>query len=151
MKPLVLKSLSKDLSRDLHEDRCLCVVRALRFYLDRTKSIRKGRTRLFIAFKKGYEQDIAKNTISGWIKKAIVLAYNSSSEEQRTVAGVKAHDVRGVAASLALLRNVSIDAILEACSWRSHSTFTWFYLRDLSRIQEKMLVLGPVVAALQSV
>ena len=151
MKPLVLKSLSKGLSRDLQQDRSLCVVRAVRFYLDRTKDIRKDRTKLFVAFKKGYKQDIAKNTISGWIKKAVALAYRSSSDEQRLASGVKAHDVRGVAASLALLKNVSVDAILDACSWKHHSTFTRFYLKDLSRVQEDMLVLGPVVAALQTV
>ena len=151
MKPLVLKSLSKELSADLQEDRSLCVVRALRYYLERTKEIRQSRKRLLIAYKKSYLQDISKNTISGWIKKAIILAYNSSSEEQRTLVGVKAHDVRGMAASLALMKNTSIDAVLEACTWKSHTTFTRFYLKDLTRIQEQMLVLGPVTAALQKV
>ena len=151
MKPLCLKALSKDLSPDMVEDRSLCVVRAIRFYLDRTKDIRKDRKKLFIAFKKGYEQEICKNTVSSWIKKAIVLAYQSSSEEQRQVQGVKAHDVRGLASSLALMRNVSLEAIMDACSWKAHTTFTKFYLRDLTRIQEKLLVLGPVVSALHTV
>ena len=151
VKPLTIKSLTKELDTSLLEDRSLCVVRAIRYYLDRTKDVRENRKRLFIAYKKGHTHDICKNTISGWIKKAIILAYEGSSQEQRTVAGVKAHDVRGVASSLALMKNASIDSILEACSWRSHTTFTRFYLKDLTRIQEKLLVLGPVVAALQTV
>ena len=151
MSPLILKALSKDLPRDSMEDRSLCVVRALRYYLDRSKEFRKDQKKLFVAFKKGYTQEISKNTISSWIKKAIIKAYESTTEDHRRVSGIKAHDVRGVASSLALMKHASIDSILEACSWKNHSTFTRFYLKDLTRIQDDLLVLGPVVAALQLV
>jgi integrase len=146
--PLTLKSLSCQLGRDLKDDRSLCVVRALRFYLDKTKAIRKGRKRLFIAYKKGYTKDIVANTISGWIKRTVLLAYQLATPEQQQLTGVKAHDVRGMAASWALLKNVSLEDILTACSWKSHNTFTSYYLKDLTRIEEDLLKLGPVTTAL---
>jgi integrase len=146
--PLTLKSLSHEVGRDLPEDRSLCIVRALRFYLDRTDKVRKGRTRLFIAFKQGYDKDIVANTVSGWIKKTVQLTYSLSNQEDQLTAGVRAHDVRGLAASWALLRNVSMDEILAACSWKSHNTFTSFYLKDLTRMQDELLKLGSFTAAL---
>ncbi len=60
---------------------------------------------------------------------------------------VKAHDVRGFAASWARTSNVSLESIMLACSWKSHNTFTHYYLKDLARIQDEMFKLGPVVIA----
>jgi hypothetical protein len=148
LKPLILKALTKVVSTDLQEDRSLCVVRAVRYYLKRTKDVRKGRTRLFIAIKKGYDKDICRNTISGWIKKVILLAYSKASPEVQQIHRVRAHEVRAMAASWAFLKNVSLDAILQACSWRSHTTFTSFYMKDLTRIQGDLLKLAPFVSAL---
>ena len=54
MKPLTIKALSKVLSPDLTEDRSLCVVRVLKYYLQRTKDVRSGRKQLFIAHRKGH-------------------------------------------------------------------------------------------------
>ena len=58
LQPVVIKALSRILAPDMEEDRVLCPVRALRFYLDRTKGVRGERKRLFVAFKKGYTKDI---------------------------------------------------------------------------------------------
>ena len=151
MKPLVLDALTKSLGPEMQEDRSLCVVRAVKFYLSRTREVRQGRKRLFLAYKKGHTSDICKNTISSWIRKTVILAYEKSGKEDQQVAGVRAHDVRGMASSWALLKNASIEDILQACSWRSHSTFTRFYLKDLTRIQGDLLRLGPVNTALHTV
>ena len=150
LKPLVLKALTKILGPDMQEDRSLCVVRAVKFYLSRTEEVRQGRKRLFLAYKKGHTSDISKNTISSWIRKAIILAYEKSGKEDQQLAGVRAHDVRGMASSWALLKNASLNDILQACSWKSHSTFTRFYLKDLTRIQGELLKLGPVNTALHT-
>ena len=150
MPPLTILALTNFLSEDMDEDVLLCPVRALRVYLDRTKDLRDGKKLLFISFKPNFSHDIAKNTISHWIKKVILFAYKECSDEDCRVLGVKAHDVRGVASSWALYSQATVEAIMEACSWRSHSTFSSFYLKDLTRIREEMLCLGPVVAALHS-
>ena len=42
----------------LVQDKSLCPVRALRYYLDKTKDLRKGKRILFVAIKEGYSKDI---------------------------------------------------------------------------------------------
>ena len=47
--PVVIPALAPSLDRDLKEDRSLCPVRALRYYLDRTKDLRKGKELVFVS------------------------------------------------------------------------------------------------------
>jgi integrase len=148
---VTIKALTKELSADMQEDRSLCVVRAVRHYLHRTENIRGSRKRLFIAHKQGVKRDIHMNTISSWIKSVVASAYENSTEEQRRVTGVKAHQVRAMAASCAFYANSSLNTIMSACSWKNATTFTAFYLKDVAMIKDKMYHLGPVVAASQTI
>ena len=59
------------------------------------------------------------------------------------------HDVRAFAASKAFQSGVSLDQILAACHWKSHNTFTQFYLKDVAWADSELFHLGPVVAAQQ--
>jgi hypothetical protein len=136
-----IKALTPLLSDDM-EERTLCPVRAFRFYLDRTKDIREGKKKLFISFKPGHKTEIALNTVSGWIKKTIITAYNASSNNCANLK-IKAHDVRGVAASLAFFNGTSLSDIMQACTWKSNTTFVSFYLKDLTMLQNNKFVLGP--------
>ena len=52
--------------RQFQEDRTLCPVRALRFYLDQTKDLRGYQSLHFISFKKGHTSDIRPATLSSW-------------------------------------------------------------------------------------
>ena len=52
--PVVIPALAPSLDRDLKEDRSLCPVRALRYYLDRTKDLRKGKELVFVSFRKSF-------------------------------------------------------------------------------------------------
>ena len=52
--PVTIPALTTIVDRQFKEDRSLCPVRALRFYLDRTKDLRGSRSLLFISFKKGH-------------------------------------------------------------------------------------------------
>ena len=65
--------------------------------------------------------------------------------------GVKAHDVRDFVASKAFYGGISIDQIMQACHWKSHNTFTKFYLRDLAGQDqsEGSFHLGTFIAAQQ--
>ena len=38
--------------------RCLCPVRALRYYLDRTSDLRQNKELVFVSFKKGFDKDM---------------------------------------------------------------------------------------------
>jgi integrase len=125
----------------------LCPVRALKVYIARTESLREGKRLLFVSVKEGFKGDIQANTVSGWIKQTINTAYENASEHNLTFHRVKAHDVRAFAASWALVKHASLEKILKACSWKSSSTFTRFYLKDMTMLKEDMMTLGPVLAA----
>ena len=52
--PVTIPALTIIVDRQFKEDRTLCPVWALRYYLDRTKDLRGSRSLLFISFKKGH-------------------------------------------------------------------------------------------------
>ena len=152
LKPITFPALTKLLDASMQEDRSLCPVRAIKQYLELTKESRGPRRKLFIAYKAGWDntKEIHANTVSTWIKKVILMAYENASEEDKKVMKVTAHQVRGMAASWALHRNVAMEAVMDACSWKAHNTFTQYYLKDLALISEEMYHLGPVIAAQHS-
>ena len=119
--PVVIPALAPTLPK---EDRSPCPVRALRYYLDKTQDLRQD------SFKKadGY------------------LCYELSDQEALTLQQVKVHDVRAFAASKAFRGGISLDQILAACHWKSHNTFTQFYL---TWVDSELFRLGPVVATQQ--
>ena len=165
--PVVIPALAPTLDKSLKEDRSLCPVRALRYYLDKTQDLRTGKelvfvsfkqgfdrdispaTISFVSFKQGFDRDISPATISSWIKQTVVLCYDLSDQESLTLHQVKAHDVRAFAASKAFQGGISLDQILAACHWKSHNTFTQFYLKDVAWADKELFHLGPVVAAQQ--
>ena len=147
--PVVIPALAPTLDKSLRSDRSLCPVRALRYYLDRTSDLRQNKELVFVSFKKGFNKDISPATISSWIKQTVILCYELSDHQAHTLHQVKAHDVRAFAASKAFQSGVSLEQILSACHWKSHNTFTQFYLKDVAWADAELYHLGPVVAAQQ--
>ena len=129
--PVVIPALAPTLDRSLKSDRSPCPVRALRYYLDRTSDLRQNKELVFVSFKKGFDKDISPATISSWIKQTVILCYELSDQDSHTLHQVKAHDVRSFAASKVFQAGVSLEQILSACHWKSHNTFTQFYLKDV--------------------
>ena len=129
------------------EDRLLCPVRAVKIYLRRTKHARKKEgSRLFLPII-GNQMSVSKNTISGWLKAVIRTAYQADCADMQTLFKVSAHEVRALATSVQFSRNQSLEAVMEAASWRCPSTFSSFYLRDLAMVSKELYSLGPLVAA----
>jgi hypothetical protein len=150
LQPIVIPALGPTLSGDLKEDKLLCPVRALRYYLDRTKAIRGDRELLFISHWPGHKSDIKRTTISSWLVQTIRICLQSCSDETAKHCNVRAHDIRALAASWAFKSGVALEDIMKACSWRAHNTFTSHYLRDLALSDpEGQYSLGPIVAAQQ--
>ena len=119
--PVTIPALTTIVDRQFKEDRTLCPVRTLRYYLDRTKDLRGSRSLLFISFKKGHTSDITPATLSSWLKQTILLCYQQADQQALDLVQVKAHD-----------------------------TFTNFYLKDLTwSDNDNNLYLRPVVAAQQ--
>ena len=147
IKPVVIPALTTMLDSSLVEDKSLCPVRALKVYLDKTKSVRKGKALLFVSLREDYSKDITRITISQWIKQTIHTCYQSSDMTDQQVTQVRAHDVRAMGASLAFKGGVSLEQVLSSCYWRSHNTFTNFYLKDICWENENIFNLGPIVSA----
>ena len=111
--------------------------------------LRGDRVKLFIS--QTESKVVCLNTISNWIAKAIDLAYKDPYRTNDVSFGdphFTAHHVRAVSASWALNGCASMRKIMDACHWKSQSTFTSFYLRDCWTSNDgSTFTLGPVVAA----
>ena len=147
--PVIIPALAPTLDKSLKEDRTLCPVRSLRYYLDKTKDLRSDKELVFVSFRKSFKKDIVPATVSSWIKQTIGLCYQLSDEQSQNLHQVRAHDFRAFAASKAFQGGVPLDQILSACHWKSHNTFTQFYLKDIAWADSELYHLGPVVAAQQ--
>ena len=145
---VTIPALTTIVDRQFKEDRTLCPVRALRYYLDRTKDQRGSQSLLFISFKKGHTSNIRPATLASWLKQTILLCYKQADKQALDLVQVKAHDIRAFAASKTFYSGVSVDQIMQACHWKAHNTFTNFYLKDLTwSDNDKNMYLGQVVAA----
>ena len=134
--PVTIPALTTIVDRQFKEDRTLCPVRALRYYLDQTKDLRGSRSLLFISFKKGHT----------WLKQTILFCYKQADQQALDLVQVKAHDIRAFAASKAFYGGVSVDQIMQACHWKADNTFTNFYLKDLTwSDNDNNMYLGPIL------
>ena len=121
--PVTIPALTTIVDRQFKEDRTLCPVRALRYYLDRTKELRGSWSLFFIFFKKGHPSDIRPATLSSWLKQTILLCYKQADQQALDLVQVKAHDIRAFAASKSFYGEVSVDQIMQACHWKAHNTY----------------------------
>src|SRR6056300_877786 len=130
-------------------DACLCPVRALKVYIDRTKSFRGNRKRLFLSYQKHRVSDISNATLSLWVKMVVRLAYSESGAADQLLYKVSAHQLRHVSVSLAAKVNTPLESIIRAGMWTNPTTFHGMYLSDASELlaQTGRFKLGPLVMA----
>ncbi|XP_076048954.1 uncharacterized protein LOC143029809 [Oratosquilla oratoria] len=126
-----------------HAEMVLCPVRAIRTYLRRTKPLRPDLPRLFVS-SRGKPKPVTKTSISYWIKEVIRRAYTMSPTD---CPRAKAHDLRAIGTSLAFRKNLSVNQVLQAGIWKSQTTFTSFYLKEVMWESLGTFSLGPIVAA----
>jgi hypothetical protein len=108
----------------------LCPVRALKYYLARSKSVRKeGVSRLFVTLATGRQgHAIASLSTGRWLTDLIGKAYVHYG---RTPAEVKAHSTRVVSTLRANLRGAQIQDIYNAATGASGHAFVKHYRRDV--------------------
>ena len=93
--PVTIPALTTIVDRQFKEDRTLCPVQGLRYYLDRTKDLRGSQSLLFSYshfFQKVIPQDIRPTTLSSWLKQLIF--YKQADQQSLDLVQVKAHDIR---------------------------------------------------------
>ena len=108
-------------ARKNRNGRLLCPVRAVKVYLDRTASHRPRCERLFVAAGRS-KKEIAKTTVSFWLRKTISRAYELSGTAL-PVPAPWARETRGIAPSILFRKNFAVDQVLKAGTWRRHTTF----------------------------
>ena len=87
--PGIIPALTTIVDRQFKEDRTLCPMRALRYYLDRTKDLRGSWSLLFTSIKKGHTSDIRHATLSSWLKQTILLVINKQTNKPWTWSKLK--------------------------------------------------------------
>ncbi len=108
---------------------CLCPVRVLHTYIDRTQSERLC-DQLFVCFANPVKgKALFKQWLSHWTVEAISLAYNNRGLPLPQ--GGRAHSARGMTTSWALFKEVSLSDICAAASWSSPHTFVLLRAWDL--------------------
>ena len=102
----------------------LCPMRVLRIYMSRSRTVRQS-DQLFVSWAaRMVGTTITKQRLSHWIVEAIQWAY--SSKGMQPPDALRAHSTRGVVASWALLKGVSIQDLCAATSWSSPLTLLGF-------------------------
>ena len=122
--PIFLPDIA--IGSSVNEDRFWCPVRALRYYLKRTQPLRGATDQLFITSRKPYRA-ASKRSIARWICE--VIQGSGAIVKGR----VTAHSTRAVASSTAFSKGVTAGEIINAVAWKTASTFSTTYLRDLPR------------------
>ena len=103
----------------------ICPVKTILDFLTKSKAVRKEtQTSLFIPLS-GHTFVTTKQMISAQVVKAIKWAYRV--ENTPFPKDVKAHDVRGVAATLRVTAGQSIHDVLEAGNWTNPMTYFKHY------------------------
>lgn len=105
-----------------------CPVRALKWYLKRTKGLRQTQ-QLFITSAPPHGP-AAKDTVSRWIA-SVIRSAHKKHHDRLTGSRVRAHDVRAHTSSWAFYKGSSIDDIMQTVGWSSATTFQKVYLKDV--------------------
>ena len=142
---IIIPKLSNFSCKSDNLNRMLCPVRALKIYLNKTKSLRKHRKRLFIPIRG--DQDLAKSTLSRWVRYAIKHAYSSISKNPNRLLKPRAHELRALSTSWAYVNYSPLEEILKSAVWSSSSLFASHYLRDFREQTENLRAMGPIIAA----
>ena len=122
------------------EERLLCPVRALKYYLKETKDIPSRPSNLFVS-PKNRSRPMSKNATSYFLRETI-----QGSKEQ-TNHPPRAHSIRGISTSFNFVKNWSLKQVLNAAIWKSNTVFASYYLKDISHQWDNCRSLGPFVAA----
>ncbi len=98
----------------------LCPVRALRIYVDRTRSFKSSEQLIVCHGGQQKGKAVSKQRLDDWIVDAVALACQSQGEP--CPLEVRAHSTRSVAFSYALAHGTSLADICRAAGWTTPNT-----------------------------
>jgi hypothetical protein len=112
------------------ENKKLDPKRTFHYYLKATEKFRKcpdgkDELKVFLGINEPHKP-VTAQTLSNWIVQTLRLCLNDKNLK------VKAHSTRAIGPSFALFRGASIESILHSADWSRETTFTRFYLRDMT-------------------
>ena len=154
MPPLVIPALPRAADPLADEDGAvLCPVRAVNVYTHRVEcELERGaRRKLFISHSHKHKGELSAATLAFWIRDTVLQCYKRSSIPVQQQFKVTPHALRGFATSWAVTNRANVADVMGAAMWRAPTTFTTFYLRDVTNIVADMNRVGPVVSALHVV
>ena len=79
------------------------------------------------------------------LRKTISDAHKNISEDWCKLFKIRAHDIRGIATTLNVFKNMSFKQVLEAATWKTSSVFVTHYLKDIMPNMEGICSLGLLV------
>ena len=139
--PIVFPGMAHLFPKD--PERLLCPVQALGLYI--VRSAERAQTdpleKLFVHFTPNTQ--LFTTHFRRWVAETIPLTYENSS--QSDLPKIKAHDVRGISASIAYYRNTPLKELCGLIGWKSSNVFVRHYLRDMASDTELQDI--PLVAA----
>ena len=106
-------------------NRQLCLIAAMKRYLQVTKKLRGKETALFITTQKPYK-GASRDTISRWVRLVMQMSGLDTSI-------FTPHSVRGASTSAAHRGKVPIQTILKTAGWSKESTFRKYYCKPLTK------------------
>ena len=101
----------------------ICVVNALKEYIEKTKDLRKNENPLFISYNRPHAA-VSKDTISRWLKRVM-------EESGIDIDLFSAHSTRAASCSKAKVDEIHIDEILKTAGWSNSKTFEKFYNKNV--------------------
>ena len=85
--------------------------------------------------------------MSGWVRSLIHKVYSNANKDAATLVSRTTPAIHAMATSLAFSSQISLDETLKNCSWKNHTIFSDFYLKDMTQVHNDLHSLGPLVAA----
>ena len=111
-------------------DQCyrLCVVRALKLYIEKTRDLRGKEQQLLVSFLAPHRA-ISRDTLARWTVKVLGMSGVD-------VGKYKSHSTRGASASAANRLGVPINLLMKHAGWRSVDSFAKYYNKSLDQESE---------------
>ncbi|MPC47737.1 hypothetical protein E2C01_041493 [Portunus trituberculatus] len=90
---------------------------------------------------------VVPNPVPGGFWLCSLSLFTAQVDKEGLLCPIQAHYIQGFAISLLHWKNRSVPSMLEAPSWKTHSVFVDYYLRDIQREEGDVFALGPVLTA----